>query len=73
MKDSGMDGRKSGVGTKKKTMVGAAREYFKDVFDRRAFSVKLGGGTEELYPLMSKGDIRHVAKEICRAAMQNAK
>lgn len=67
---------KSVIGTRKKGLKAIAK-WFSDAIKGLLFPpkllVKLKGEPQALYPRMSRGEIRHVAAVICKAAFRNAK
>jgi hypothetical protein len=73
MKKWGGSNGNTNIGTQKKTFFRALGVWLSDTIGRKSFSVRLGPGAGELYPLMSRKDIRYVAQEICRTAARNAK
>jgi hypothetical protein len=57
----------------KKTLRQSLSAYLTSMFENKSVPLRMRLGVEELYPLMSREDIRYVAKEICRSAVRDAK
>lgn len=67
---------KSVIGTQRKSFK-TLMQWFVDSIKGLLFPpkllVKLKGEPQALYPRMSRGEIRHVAAAICKAALRDAK
>lgn len=61
------------VNTRKKTVVGWIAEYYSSLVHPPQLGVKLGGSKGEVYPSMTKGEIRYVARSLCQNAKKSAR